>query len=365
LLFSLMLISIHGSRLTGPHIGLLVFMIAWPHLAYWHARRGSDERKSERLNAVVECVMGGVLIPAFGFRLWPVVAVYFTGLISMCLWGGPRYALFGIAVSLVGLAAALPVFGTEVHLETEPVALVLSVVTIFLYAALVATTAFQLRVRQRQTRAALEAEEKKSAELLLNVFPAGIVPRLRTGESPIADQYADVTVIFADIVGFTPLAEQLGPRKTVLLLNDLFRRFDQEARKCGVEKIETTGDGYLAVAGAPELLDDHPHAAARFARALIQAARETPAGTAEHVQIRIGVHTGPIFAGVVGESRFHYKIFGDTVNTASRIQSHARPGRILVSEVSYKRLHPGFSLAEHGIVELKGHGPMKTYWLTD
>jgi class 3 adenylate cyclase len=364
-LFSLMLISIYGAQLTGPHIGLLAFMIGWPHLAYWRTRRGSDDRKSESLNSLVDCIIGGALIPAFGFRLWPVAAVYLSGVIHVFVWGGPRYALLAIAVSLVGLVAALPVFGTEIHLETEPLAVALSVVTMFSFAALVGTTAYRLRVRQRQTRAALEAEEKKSTELLLNVFPASIVPRLRAGESPIADQYADVTVIFADIVEFTPLAEQLGPRKTVLLLNDLFRRFDQEASKCGAEKIETTGDGYLAVAGAPELLDDHPQAAARFALGLIRVARETPAGASEHVQIRIGIHTGPVFAGVVGESRFHYKIFGDTVNTASRIQSQARPGRILVSEVSYKRLHPGFSLVEHGIVELKGHGPMKTYWLTD
>jgi adenylate cyclase len=195
-------------------------------------------------------------------------------------------------------------------------------------------------------------------------FPAAVVPRLRSGETPIADQFADVTVIFADIVESTPLAERLGPKDTVLLLNDLFRRFDQAARQFGIEKIETTGDGYLAVGGAPDPLDHHPAAAAQFALAIVRAAQSVRLSDSEHVRIRVGVHTGPIFAGVIGESRFHYKVFGETVNVASRIQSQCQPDHVLVSEATFKRIRDRFALEEHGTVELKGHGPMRTYWLS-
>ena len=210
---------------------------------------------------------------------------------------------------------------------------------------------------------ALKREERQSNQLLVNVFPESIIPRLKSGESPIADQFADVTVIFADIVEFTPLAERIGPKRTVLLLNDLFRRFDLAARQLGVEKIETTGDGYLAVGGAPEPLDNHAEAVANFGLALIEAARLTPTSETEHIQIRVGIHTGPVFAGVIGESRFHYKIFGESVNTASRIQAQAQQGRVLVSEATYKRIRSSHKLEEHGTVELKGHGPMRTFWL--
>jgi class 3 adenylate cyclase len=147
----------------------------------------------------------------------------------------------------------------------------------------------------------------------------------------------------------------------VLLLNDLFRRFDEAAQKFGVEKIETTGDGYLAVAGAPTPLDAHAEAAADFALALVEATQLLE--SADRVAIRVGLHTGPVYGGVVGESRFHYKIFGETVNVASRIQGHSQPGRILLSEATCKRIQRSHLLEEYGTVELKGHGPMHTYWL--
>jgi class 3 adenylate cyclase len=214
-----------------------------------------------------------------------------------------------------------------------------------------------------ETKRALETEKEKSQQLLLKVFPQVVIPRLHAGESPIADEFADVTVLFADIVGYTTLAEQLGPRKTVMLLNDLYRRFDQAAARFRVEKIETVGDGYLAACGAPERYDHHPEAVAALALAMIEAARQVPASQSEPVQIRVGIHTGPVFGGVIGEHRFHYAIFGETVNVASRVQSHSRPGRILVSEATWKRIRGSYRLEECGSLDLKGHGPMRTHWL--
>jgi len=357
-----MLVSFPGDDLpTRLAIGALC--LVWPHVAYWLARSRGGHRKAEALNVLADSLFGGFLAVAFSFRLWPVTAMYTTGVINALLFGGPRFLLLGLAASGVGLLGGLAFLGGQVHPDTEPLATILSIIAIFSYVTLIGTTAYRLRVRQRETRAALEREERKSQDLLANVFPSAVVPRLRSGESPIADQFADVTVIFADIVEFTPLSERLGPKGTVSLLNELFGKFDLAAARLRVEKIETTGDGYLAVAGAPDPLDHHPQAAANFALAALEAARATRVSESGHVQVRIGIHTGPVFAGVIAQSRFHYKIFGETVNTASRVQAQSRPGRILVSESTYKRIQGMCLLEEHGTVDLKGHGPMRTYWL--
>jgi class 3 adenylate cyclase len=362
-LFSLMLLSIPGEDDFRARVAMAGFCLLWPHIAYWIARKRGGDARAERTNILVESFIGGVLAVTFSLRLWPTIATYAIGIINLLLFGGPRFLLVGLAVSGLGVAAAWLVIGPDVHLDAEPVATGLSIAAILAYIAVVGTTAYRLRLRQRDTRLALEREEHKSQKLLSNVFPTAVVPRLRAGESPIADQFADVTVVFVDIVEFTPLAERLGPKRTVLLLNDLFGRFDQAAARLGVEKIETTGDGYLAVAGAPEPLDDHPAAVAEFALEAAAAARITHISATEHVEVRVGVHTGPVFGGVIGESRFHYKIFGETVNTASRIQAQSRPGRILVSENTYKRLQGTYALEEHATLDLKGHGPMRAYWL--
>jgi class 3 adenylate cyclase len=360
--FVLMLVSFPGDDFYA-RLAFAPFAFIYPHVAYWIAAKRGGDRQAETPNVLADSFLGGILVVAFSFRLWPVTAIYAIGVINALLYGGPKFLLLALAASVLGMAGGALLLSVNFHLDTEPLAIALSIVAVFSYVILIGTTAYRLRLRQRQTRAALKAEERRSQELLGNVFPRAIIPRLRAGESPIADQFADVTVVFADIVEFTPLAERLGPKRTVLLLNDLFGRFDQAAARLGVEKIETTGDGYLAMAGAPEPLDHHPEAVARFALEVLVACRETRTPAGDAVQLRIGIHTGPIFAGVIGESRFHYKIFGETVNTASRVQSHAQHGRILVSENTYKRLHGKFRLEEHGVVELKGHGPMRAYWL--
>lgn len=357
LLFAVMLMSIPGEEDFAARAAISAFCIAWPHIAYWLALKRGGDAQSERANILFESLFGGILAVAFSLRLWPTSAAYAIGVINAMLFGGPRFLALCVGMSVIGFCSAWLVIGLQIHLDTEPFATALSLAGVFAYIVYIGNTAYRLRVRQREMRSALEREERKSHDLLVNVFPAALVPRLRAGESPIADQFADVTVVFADIVEFTPLAERLGPKRTVLLLNDLFRRFDQAAAKFGVEKIETTGDGYLAVAGAPQALDEHAPAAADFALAVIEAAR------AAEVPVRVGVHTGAIFGGVIGESRFHYKVFGDTVNTASRVQGQAVPGRILVSDATSKRIAATHLLEERGTIDLKGHGPMQAWWL--
>jgi len=363
LLFALMFVGT-DDFLRDPRFWVVAALIlVWPHLFFWMARRAPSGYQGEAVNIQRDGFMGGAMIAALAFRLWPSTVILAILVLNTFSYGGWRLMLRSTALMAAGLLVGIAALGFRVHLDTEPVSVAVSIFAIVAYAGFAGTVIYRFYMLRLESKLALESEKQKSQQLLLKVFPDAVIPRLQSNENPIADEFADVTVLFSDIVGYTSLAERLGPRRTVMLLNDLYRRFDQAAAECGVEKVETVGDGYLAVAGAPVRNDHHPEAVARFALAIIEAARQVPISSTEPVQIRIGIHTGPIFAGVIGEHRFHYAIFGETVNVASRVQGQSQPGRILVSETAYKRLQDGFRMEESGSVDLKGHGPMRTYWL--
>lgn len=348
-----------GSRLRWSVIGLA---LVWPHLARWLGNKTGGGWKSERTNILIDCCFAGLFIAAAAFRLWPATAILLNGFVLLVLFGGMRLAIGGLSLCGVVCAVVL-LMGLTPHPDSEPMTTAVSIASIFVTVGFVGAMAYRMREDHRKAKSELRREEQKSQQLLLNVFPRAIVPRLKANESPIADQFADATVLFADVVGYTPLSERIGPKRMVLVLNELFRRFDQAAAKLGVEKIGTIGDGYLAVGGATDVLDDHPEAVAKLAMAMIEASRQVQVSDTEHMQIRVGLHTGPVFGGVIGEHRFHYTIFGETVNVASRIQSQAQPGRVLLSEVTSKRIREKCEVEEFGTLDLKGHGPSRTYWL--
>lgn len=207
----------------------------------------------------------------------------------------------------------------------------------------------------------LEAERAKSQRLLLNVLPQRIIDRLAGGETLIADRHDDVTVLFSDIVEFTTISAALTPTALVEQLNDMFSAFDAICDATGVDKIKTVGDEYLAVGG---LAGDGPKAEAAVAETALRmmafaAAREAQGGW----QIRMGLHAGPIIAGVVGTSKFAYDVWGDTVNVASRLETTSEPGRIQVSADLARRLGPAFLVEPRGMVDLKGKGASETCWL--
>jgi len=357
-----MLVSISDEQTQVLRYSTAAGCLIWPHIVFWSAQRRGGGNATERANIIADCVLGGAMAGMFALRLWPTTAIFAIGCMNALLYGGMRFLAIALPTALASMGIVLWGLSQQPHFDTELGATALSVAVIFAYIFMLGTTAYRVRQRHRQMRVALEVEEGKSQALLANVFPGAIVPRLRAGESPIADQFADVTVVFIDIVGFTPLAERLGPKRTVLVLNELFAKFDRAAARLGIEKIETTGDGYLAIGGAPGPLDDHPQAAAEFALAVVDAARSTIVDR-EVIHVRVGLHTGPVFAGVIGQSRFHYKVFGETVNVASRVQSECQAGRVLISETTWKRIRGIFPVEEHATVDLKGHGPMRTYWL--
>jgi len=206
----------------------------------------------------------------------------------------------------------------------------------------------------------LEQEPEKSERLLLNILPRPVAARLKEGPGVIAEHFAEVTVLFADLVGFTPLSARMDPEKLVELLNEVFSLFDELAEEHGLEKIKTIGDSYMAVGGLPVPRVDHAEAVAEMALDIQQHLAGLAGGG---LQVRVGIHTGPVVAGVIGRKKFSYDLWGDTVNIASRMEAHGVKGGIQVTAATYERLKGEYAFAERGVIPVKGKGLMRTYML--
>jgi class 3 adenylate cyclase/HAMP domain-containing protein len=215
----------------------------------------------------------------------------------------------------------------------------------------------------REKTEIIEQKNRENERLLLNILPEPIARRLRTGETRIADSFADVTVLFADIVGFTTLSATTSPTDMVALLNDLFTRFDQSARDAGVEKIKTIGDAYMAVAGLPTQYPDHARRIVTLGLDILQHVSDFRRETGSQLSVRIGVNSGPVVAGVIGSSKFIYDLWGDTVNVASRMESHGLADAIQVTRPVYEALCKEFAFEERGSIDVKGRGMLETWLL--
>jgi adenylate cyclase len=209
----------------------------------------------------------------------------------------------------------------------------------------------------------LRSEREKSERLLLNILPSPIADRLKQEESSIADSFGEVTVLFADIVGFTKLSTQIPPHELVDLLNQIFSMFDKLAEIHQLEKIKTIGDAYMVAAGIPHHRVDHAEAIADMGLDMLQALKQFNKETSQDFTIRIGVNTGPVIAGVIGTKKFIYDLWGDTVNIASRMESQGIPGYVQVTETTYKLLEEKYLFRERGLIDIKGKGNMVTYLL--
>jgi class 3 adenylate cyclase len=212
-------------------------------------------------------------------------------------------------------------------------------------------------------RRLLQAEQERSEALLLNVLPAPIAARLKQGEAVIADRFPEVTVLFADLVDFTASSDRSSPERVVQVLADLFTAFDRLAARHGLEKIKTVGDAYMVAGGLPTPRPDHAEAVAEMALALREEAGRhlDPAG--RPLQLRIGIDSGPVVAGVIGTAKFSYDLWGDTVNMASRMESTGVPGCIQVTERTWRRLRGRYRFERRGPVQVKGKGELVTWFL--
>jgi class 3 adenylate cyclase len=204
---------------------------------------------------------------------------------------------------------------------------------------------------------------RENERLLLNILPAPVAERLKVSDECIAEHHAAVSVLFADIVGFTALSEGLMAQQLVEMLNELFTRFDALARAHGVEKIKTIGDCYMAASGLPEARADHATALADMALEMLETLRQFNADHGRRLQLRIGLNSGPVVAGVIGRSKFIYDLWGDTVNTASRMASNSLPDTIQVTGATRQLLLDQFVCEERGELEIKGKGRLHTWFL--
>jgi len=226
---------------------------------------------------------------------------------------------------------------------------------------------------RKRAEAALKAEKENSEQLLLNILPKPIAEKLkqyqigltrRNGEAFIADGFEDVTVLFADLVGFTELSSRISPKSLVGLLNQIFSMFDHLTERYGLEKIKTIGDAYMAVGGLPNPRPDHAEAIAEMALDMQNEITRFDLSTNQKLALRIGINTGAVVAGVIGTKKFSYDLWGDTVNVASRMESQGISGKIQVAPATYEQLKHRYTFEQRGAIVIKGKGIMTTHWLT-
>lgn len=217
---------------------------------------------------------------------------------------------------------------------------------------------------RKKMQSALRKEQKKTERLLLNILPEAIAERLKKEPGVIADKFENATILFADLVNFTQISTTMSATKLVYLLNEIFSTFDGLTQKHGLEKIKTIGDAYMVASGIPIQRPDHAEAIAEMAVDMLAAIKELNVKLDANFDLRIGINSGPVVAGVIGTKKFIYDLWGNAVNTASRMESHGIPGRIQVSIYTYNLLQDKYEFEERGLIEIKGKGQMQTYLLS-
>ena len=304
--------------------------------------------------------LGGFL-DAGGVGLWgilaPLGALVFSDARTAARWYVAYVVVFlmsGIAGELLGgVSPSVPQWFTSTMLA--------------LNVAVGGTIVFTLLAvfaRQRlDALAALRVEQARAESLLLNILPRSIAERLKAETRTIADQISSASILFADVVDFTPLAERLPPADVVGMLDDLFSHFDFLAERHGLEKIKTIGDCYMVAAGVPSPRTDHAHALALMALDMQRAMESSEEIGHLGLQLRIGINSGPVVAGVIGRKRFLYDLWGDAVNTASRMESHGTSGRIQITRATKELLGSAFVCEKRGIISVKGKTEMETWYL--
>jgi len=289
-----------------------------------------------------------------------VLAWAFLGPITALVFLSLRQSLFWMALFLANLAITVAFdgfFQSHAQAVTDAerlfffaVNLGISSVVVFAFAGYFVNTAV--------------GERENANRLLLNVLPREIAPILKESDRTIADHYDSASVLFADIVGSTPLFATMEPKEAVDWLNEVFSVFDGLVEQCGLEKIRTIGDNYMVAAGVPTRRSDHAIALARLALDMTNAAQDVSKLNGQRVEFRIGINSGPLVAGVIGTTKFHYDVWGDTVNVASRMESHGQPGRVHITASTYALIKDEFVCEPRGPIEVKGKGEMQTWWVT-
>lgn len=322
---------------------------------------------SVTLSPQIRGTLSGVLEPSI--LVWPLM-FFGQATLMPVHWRLHLISQLGVFIYCVGTTAALNLQVKMPGSWMTPAVLYLYIfwicficnLSVYLYER-VQRAEFNARQELELAYVELKAEQERSERLLLNVLPESIAIRLKQDHQTIAESFTDVTVLFADIVGFTELSSQISPPELVEFLNQIFSAFDHLAEDHGLEKIKTIGDAYMVVAGLPVPRKDHAHAIANMALDMQQALTQFNARMGQSCRIRIGISSGPVVAGVIGIKKFIYDLWGDTVNMASRMESQGIAGSIQVTRSTYECLKDRYQFEERGIINVKGKGEMTTYLL--
>jgi adenylate cyclase len=304
--------------------------------------------------------LGGFL-DSGGVGLWgilaPLAALVFSDVGSAVRWYAAYLFVFlgsGIAGELIGPVWALPPgWFTSTMLALN----------IAIGGAVVFTLLAVFASQRRDALAALRQEQIKAENLLLNILPRSIADKLKNETQPIADEFGSASILFADVADFTPWSERLLPAEVVGFLDHLFSQFDELAERYGLEKIKTIGDCYMVAAGVPTPRPDHARALALMALDMLEAMRSDDRVGHLGLELRVGINSGPVVAGVIGRKRFLYDLWGDSVNTASRMESHGTPGRIQITRATYELLADEFECEPRGTIAVKGKGEVEAWYL--
>ena len=304
--------------------------------------------------------LGGFL-DAGGVGLWgilaPLGALVFSEVRSAARWYVAYLVVFlgsGLAGEIIGpVWEPLPVWFTSTMLALN----------IAVGGTIVFTLLAVFAAERRAALSALRLEQAKAENLLLNILPRSIADKLKDETQPIADHFSSASILFADVAEFTPWSERLPPAEVVGYLDRLFSHFDELAERYALEKIKTIGDCYMVAAGVPTPRPDHARALALMALDMLEAMRSHEEVAHLGHELRIGINSGPVVAGVIGRKRFLYDLWGDAVNTASRMESHGTPGRIQITRATYELLAGDFECEPRGTIAVKGKGEVETWYL--
>jgi guanylate cyclase len=306
-----------------------------------------------------QMLIGGFL-PSGGVALWgglaPLGALVFVEVREAIRWFVTFVLLFvitGVLGEVFFQDADLPTWFTTTMLALNIVGT----------AAIAFTVLASFAKERNEALAALRAEQARSEALLVSILPRSIAERLKASNGRIADHVPSASIVFADLVDFTPMSERLPAAEVVGMLDDLFSRFDALAERRGLEKIKTIGDCYMAAAGVPDPRPDHARRAALLALDMRDEVASWTLTDRSRLQLRIGINSGPVVAGVIGTKRFLYDLYGDAVNTASRMETHSVPGQIQITSATHDLLKDEFECRPRGTIPVKGKGQMQTWYL--
>jgi guanylate cyclase len=345
-------------------LAFVYFVVSLASIALFARNRNTELFLQVQLTSIlflptVSMIWLGGVLPAGGVGLWailaPLGALVFRGVASGVRWYVAFLAIFiacGVAGSFV---------------STSPVPVWFSTLMLVLNVAVGGTIVFTLLALFAQQRhdalAALRVEQDKAENLLLNILPKSIAEKLKSESHTIADTFTAASILFGDVVDFTPLSQRLPAAEVVGILDRLFSHFDTLADRYGLEKIKTIGDCYMVAAGVPNPRPDHARAIASMAIDMREAMRDADAVGDLGLELRIGINSGPVVAGVIGRKRFLYDLWGDAVNTASRMESHGVPGQIQITGATYELIKDEFECEPRGTIDVKGKGALETWYL--